>query len=456
MWKVHNEQDGSFTETRYTIQGWVQYEWDEKRNRTEYRYDKAGRRTHTIRVDDAGNELVWGFDYYPNGELHKETDPLNHTTEYVINELDQRIATLYHNGTSLEERYDLMGRRTATIDQNLRRMTFAYDDLGRLTGVTPEVSIDGEPIPETSYTYDQVGNKLTQTDANGHTTHWTYDYHGRVLSRTLPEGMSEYFEYVDAERKTIHTDFNGDTITTFRDEMGRVEWVEYSKDGAVETFTYWPNDQVKTATTAEGTTEYFYDRRHRLDYERRPDGTRMDYDYDVVGNRTEVKVTRAGTVTSQMSYTYDALNRLETATNDLAPGETTEYTYDAAGNLDTVTYPNGLITDYDYNSINQLTDVYTRDGSGTLISHYAYRLDNTGRRAVVTELNGRTTAYCHDELYRLKALTPTIPTASAPAKPKAASPPGLSWTRTGTMLRCWKKLPMVLSPLATATATATT
>jgi choice-of-anchor A domain-containing protein/RHS repeat-associated protein len=405
LWKVHNEQDGSFTETRYTLQGWVQYEWDEKRNRTEHRYDKAGRRTHTIRVDDAGDELVWGFEYYPNGELHKETDPLNHATEYVINELDQRIATLYHNGTSLEERYDLMGRRTATIDQNLRRTAFGYDDLGRLTGVTPEVSINGEPVPETIYSYDEVGNKLSQTDANGHTTRWTYDYHGRVLSRTLPEGMSESFEYVDAERKVIHTDFNGDTITTLQDEMGRMQRMEYSKDGAVESFTYWPNHQVKTATTAEGTTEYFYDPRHRLDYELRPDGARMDYDYDLVGNRTLVKVTRAGTVTSQMSYTYDALNRLETATNDLAPGETTDYTYDAAGNLDTVTYPNGLVTDYDYNSINQLTDVYTRDSSGTLISHYAYRLDNTGRRTVVTELSGRTTAYCHDELYRLKAET---------------------------------------------------
>ena len=43
-------------------------------------------------------------------------------------------------------------------------------------------------------------------------------------------------------------------------------------------------------------------------------------------------------------------------------GYLTEFRYDAAGNLDTVTYPNGHVTDYDYNSINQLTDVYTRDG----------------------------------------------------------------------------------------------
>jgi RHS repeat-associated protein len=405
LWKVHNEQDSTFTETRYTVQGWVQYEWDEKRNRTEHRYDKAGRRTHTVRVDDAGRELIWSFGYYPNGELHTETDPLGHTTEYILNALDQRVETRYHNGTVQEARYDLMGRRIATIDQKQRRTAFDFDALGRLEGVTPKVSIDGEAVPMTAYTYDEVGNKLTQTDANGHTTRWTYDTFGRVTSRTLPEGMTETFEYLDAQNIVIHTDFNGDTITTTRDAMGQVETVLYSKDGVLESYTYWPNDQIKTATTPAGQTQYFYDHRHRLDYELRPDGTRMDYDYDAVGNRTLVKVTRNGETTSQTSYTYDALNRLDTATNDLTPSEVTEYTYDAAGNLDTVTYPNGLVTDYAYNSVNQLTDVYTRDGTGTLISHYAYTLDDTGRRTVISELDGRTTAYCHDELYRLSAET---------------------------------------------------
>lgn len=405
LWKVHNEQDGTFTETRYTVQGWVEFEWDEKRNLTEHKYDLAGRRTQTIRLDSAGRQLIWGFEYYPNGELHKEIDPLGHTTEYVINELDQRIATLYHNGTTVEERYDLMGRRTAAIDQNLRRTAFEYDDLGRLQGVTPEVDINGEPVPTTSYTYDEVGNQLTQTDANGHTTTWTYDYFGRVISRTLPEGMVETFEYFDSLNLIVHTDFNGDTITTTQDVMGRVERVEYSKDGAVESYTYWPNDQVKVATTADGVTEYFYDHRHRLDHELRPNGARMDYAYDDAGNRTLVKITRAGQVTSQTSYTYDSQNRLETVTNDLVQGEVSEYGYDDAGNLDTVTYPNGLVTDYDYNSLHQLTDVYTRDAQGNLISHYHYTLGNTGRRTVIRELDGRTTAYCHDDLYRLSAET---------------------------------------------------
>ena len=244
---------------------------------------------------------------------------------------------------------------------------------------------------------------MTQTDANGHTTTWTYDYFGRVTSRTLPEGQSESTVYDDANRTMTHTDFNGDTMFSQMDSMGRVSSMTYSKDGRVETYTYYPNGQTHTVTTPEGVTEYFYDNRNRLEKETRPSGEIMEYGYDDVSNRTLVKVTRNSTVTSQTSYTYDGLNRLKTVTNDLSPSDVTVYGYDPVGNMDTVTYANGMVTDYDYNTINQLTDVYTRDGDGNLVSHYNYGLKPTGRRETITEpLTGRTTTYGYDNLYRLE------------------------------------------------------
>ena len=47
------------------------------------------------------------------------------------------------------------------------------------------------PVILTSYTYDEAGNKLTQSDAEGRTTSWAYDALGRVSSRTLPLGQTE-------------------------------------------------------------------------------------------------------------------------------------------------------------------------------------------------------------------------------------------------------------------------
>jgi len=406
QWKVHYH-DQTYTETQYTPQGWVKYEWDEKRNLTEYEYDFAGRRKAVLRhyTDSDGTPQVQrhSFTYYDNGELETETDANNHTTTYVINALDQRTETLYHNETSIKADYDPMGARKRSTDQRQIATDYRYDKMGRLKEVQPDVTFDGTRVPNTEYTYDEVGNKLTQTDANGHTTRWTYDYFGRVTSRTLPELMTETFIYDDIAHTQTHIDFNNQTTTTYYNDLGQVEKVDYD-NGETESYLYWPNGQVRQVTDKNGVTEYVYDDRDRLDYEIQPNGHRLDYDYDDAGNRIQVKVTKGDTVISVTDYTYDDLNRLETVTD--AQGITT-YAYDPVGNLDTVDYPNGLQEDYDYNSVNQLTVLTIRNGEGDIVNSFTYGLDDTGRRDDITESDGRYTDYIYDDLYRLTGETIT-------------------------------------------------
>ena len=92
----------------------------------------------------------------------------------------------------------------------------------------------------------------------------------------MPELQQESFDYDDDNRRVIHTDFNGDTITTQMDNMGRTETISYSKDGRVESYSYYPNGQVDTITTPEGITDYGYDNRNRLEQEVKTDGTVMN------------------------------------------------------------------------------------------------------------------------------------------------------------------------------------
>lgn len=182
--------------------------------------------------------------------------------------------------------------------------------------------------------------------------------------------------------------------------MGRVKRVDYYKDSSFEIYEYWPDGQVKSIETESGPVSYTYDNRGRLDTETQIDDTVLDYGYDFVGNRKSVKVIRNGVTNSETTYTYDELNRMETVTD--ASGVTT-YSYDDVGNLDTVTYPNDLLADYDYNDINQLTDLVMRDSAGTVVSGYNYGLDATGRRELITEASGRVTDPEYDNLYRLKS-----------------------------------------------------
>ncbi len=63
----------------------------------------------------------------------------------------------------------------------------------------------------TSYTYDETGNKVSQTDPNSHTKSWAYDNQSRVIKHTLPLGQTETYTYDANGNMVSKTDFNGDT-----------------------------------------------------------------------------------------------------------------------------------------------------------------------------------------------------------------------------------------------------
>ena len=69
--------------------------------------------------------------------------------------------------------YDLAGNLTGITDANTHTTTFTYDALNRKTG---EHYPSG--IPKT-YSYDAVGNMITRTDGNG-ITHYNYDSMNRL------------------------------------------------------------------------------------------------------------------------------------------------------------------------------------------------------------------------------------------------------------------------------------
>ena len=85
---------------------------------------------------------------------------------------------------------------------------------------------------------------------------------------------------------------------------------------------------------------------------------------------------------------------------------TTNYTYDANGNRASSTYPNGVVTTYEYNNINALTRQISKDSNNTVLASYEYTIGANGERLSCTELN-RTVEYTYDELNRLTSETVT-------------------------------------------------
>src|SRR5207237_287168 len=99
-------------------------------------------------------------------------------------------------------------------------------------------------------------------------------------------------------------------------------------------------------------------------------------------------------------FTYDATNRLLTATNPLS--KTYSYVYDAVGNRTRVTDANGAAIDYTYDNGNRLAQIHYPDQTNVTFTYDAASL-----LAGTTNANGTSASYVYDDAQRLASLTNT-------------------------------------------------
>ncbi|MFG0262264.1 MAG: hypothetical protein ACF788_07725 [Novipirellula sp. JB048] len=76
------------------------------------------------------------------------------------------------------------------------------------------------------------------------------------------------------------------------------------------------------------------------------------------------RLTLSDPVGNTTTWTYDKLDRVLTATNELSDTRTNQY--DAAGNLTQVTDRNGRVTTYEYDHLHRRTAENWLDGMTTL------------------------------------------------------------------------------------------
>jgi RHS repeat-associated protein len=215
--------------------------------------------------------------------------------------------------------YDNVGNRLSVTENDGSVVTYTYDDIYQLTS---EIRTGTNPYSIT-YQYDAVGNR-TQMVKNSITTDYTYNNDNQLITE-LTNGVTTTYNYDD----------NGNLV---------------SKTDGVNTTTYawdWRNMLV-SVTEAGGVTAYEYDGAgNRIS--RTVNGVKTKYINDIGMGLTQVlmETDNAGTVQAAYNYGndlisaqigeirgyyhYDGLGSVRLMTDDLCL-VTNSYTYDAFGN----------------------------------------------------------------------------------------------------------------------------
>ncbi len=257
------------------------------------------------------------------------------------------------------------GEVTTVRDERGRRQKFTMDVLGRLKQVN-ELNWDQSVYATTTYSYN-VRDQLTQINQTGQIRSFTYDGHGRLLTRTTPE-----------QGVTTYSYFANDTIQTITDARGATTNFSYNSRNLVTGISFGVPAGVAATPN-------------------------VSFGYDAAGNRTSM-TDGLGSV----SYVYDRLSRLtsETRTFTGVGSYMLSYAYNFAGELTSITNPWGAQVGYNYDSTGRPTGVSGANYSGvsSYVNSLSYRAFGLKQMSYG---NGRTLSLQYDN--RMRATQWNIP-----------------------------------------------
>lgn len=348
----------------------------------EYRYDSKGR--VIWETDPYGNVIERQFD--EEGNILLEKGPDTHVERHYTYDFAHRLIKTeerYNDGKILSTRhhYNHLNQKTESIDHQEQRISYEYDDFGRLTKTTyPAVDYLGTPTnPYTLNEYDTLGNVVRTIDKRGIEHLQKYTVRGDVCETILPDGHSEkhYYTLSGKLKQTVKAD--GSSIQYTYDRMGNIlSEVTYDSENNLlcETKRVWKNKRLIAEYRPNGNATFYqydalgrtiqeacgnhkhvyeYSSRGYLSVEKEYDGDSLiqmrQREHDYIGRIIEEKQFDGdGQLQSHQKFAYDCAGR-KIATcvlNDHAESFCTFTEYDARGRVVKVTDPEGAITRNEY------------------------------------------------------------------------------------------------------------
>ncbi|MFF2949827.1 RHS repeat-associated core domain-containing protein [Kitasatospora sp. NPDC057965] len=430
---------------------------------TRFLYDKQGHRTearlpaYTPPGATAALNPVEKWTYDADGNTTSHTDALGRTTTYTYDLRDRLVRTTLPPATPgaapgvTVVRRDDNGNVLSVIDPTGAQTLAVYDGMDRRISATSVVR-NGTATPDshttaythddfgdvltetlgatsTTYTYNKLGERTSSTPAGHGTTRYTYDLAGRTATVTDPLGRKSTTSYDLAGRATARTvadpagtvlartgygyDANGNTVSV-TDPDGQVRRTAYDARNRPTTLTdpaVRPGDAASAPVTGLG-----HDLLGRL--------TRIT---DANGNATHQRYNSLGLAEAQSLPAVPA--------DQSAADRTTTTAYDAAGQVTAITQPGGVRRTFGYDGLGRLTNESGTGGDGDASRTFGY--DLAGRVTSASAPGGAQT-FAWDDRGLLTGSQGPLGTSSftydAAARPLTETAPGgakVSYTWNG-------------------------
>ena len=271
--------------------------------------------------------------------------------------------------------YDDAGRLNYKVLPSGEKVSYGYDANGQLT----EISGPGLKV---QLAYDKRGNTILMENNNGK-TEYQYDEFNRpieVISKYSPEKKIRY-KYDPWNRVT--------EVTVLNENDEVVHQVDYEYDMFGNLLVV--NDGV-------GRIEYSYDPAKDETVRSLPNGVKSVFSYSPSGELLSLKhFDSAGKVMASYNYEYDAAGRIIQVQEETTQGtENTEYQWDNRGCLTEIRWPDGTLTSYQYDAMENRIVENSPEGE------VEYKYDDLGK---ITQAGDATFGYdTNGNLNRINSL----------------------------------------------------
>ncbi|AHG65456.1 type VI secretion system tip protein TssI/VgrG [Advenella mimigardefordensis] len=256
---------GNITKTQWDDAGQLASQVDCSGNTSSYKYDKLGQ--IETATNAAGQSTHYQWNNAGQMERSQTSDQGSWSTEY--DRAGRPVVQKNALGNSVHTQWNVYDQPVVVTDHTGRRTSYAYDELGRVTGVT---------------------------NAKGETMSFVYDSRGRLIEQTGFDSRQQSYRFNAASEliERIEHGQDGQLVTRIiYDAVGRVIERQFA-DGSQDSYRYDPRGLLLQARAVKPG---------------QPD-SQMTFEHDAAGNCIAETQSHQGHVV-RLTHVLDALGKRE-------------------------------------------------------------------------------------------------------------------------------------------------